>query len=155
MENWINLALEEAQQAALESEVPVGAVAVLDGRLIARNHNRSVQLRDPTAHAEILVLRSAGEAQANYRLNGLEIYVTLEPCSMCCGALIWSRVSRLVFGARDEKAGAVYSRVSLLRPGLFNHNVEVVEGVLADHCSRILQRFFEGRRKKPGHEEVP
>ena len=142
----MTLALEEAQTAAREDEVPVGAVAVSAGELVARDHNRSIQLHDPTAHAELLVLRQAGQRLSNYRLNKVEIYVTLEPCAMCAGALVWARVDQLVFGARDEKAGAVFSKVSLLSEGLFNHDIEVVEGVLADPCREILQQFFSQRR---------
>jgi tRNA(adenine34) deaminase len=146
MDRWMTLALEEAQTAAREDEVPVGAVAVSAGELVARDHNRSIQLHDPTAHAELLVLRQAGQRLSNYRLNKVEIYVTLEPCAMCAGALVWARVDQLVFGARDEKAGAVFSKVSLLSEGLFNHDIEVVEGVLADPCREILQQFFSQRR---------
>ena len=146
MEQWMSLALEEAQAAAQEAEVPVGAVAISGGDLVARDHNRSIQLHDPTAHAEQLVLRQAGKKLSNYRLNKLEVYVTLEPCAMCAGALAWARVKRLIFGARDKKAGAVCSKVSLLSEGLFNHHIQVVEGVLADPCREILQQFFSERR---------
>lgn len=116
---------------------------------MARDHNRSIQLHDPTAHAEQLILRQAGKKLSNYRLNNLEIYVTLEPCAMCAGALVWARVQQLIFGARDEKAGAVCSKVSLLSEGLFNHDIQVVEGVLANRCREILQQFFSQRRQ-PG-----
>lgn len=144
---WMEIALEEAAIAASEGEVPIGAVAVLDGEIVARDHNRSIQLKDPTAHAEILVLREAGRLLENYRLNGLELYVTVEPCAMCAGALIWARVGRVVFGTRDEKSGAVFSKSELLEDGLFNHNVEVVEGVLADESREVLRDFFAVRRK--------
>ncbi len=146
MEQWMSLALEEAQTAAQEHEVPVGAVAISGGDLVAKDHNRSIQLHDPTAHAEQLVLRQAGKKLSNYRLNKLEVYVTLEPCAMCAGALAWARVKQLIFGARDKKAGAVCSKVSLLSEGLFNHHIQVVEGVLADPCREILQQFFSERR---------
>ncbi len=142
----MKLALEEAHKAAQEQEVPVGAVAVLDGELVAREHNRSIQLHDPTGHAEILVLRQAGQKLSNYRLKNLEIYVTLEPCAMCAGALLWPRIQRLVFGARDEKAGAVFSKASLLSEGRFNHTVQVVEGILAQPSRELLQEFFARRR---------
>jgi len=142
----MEIALEEAAQAVSEEEVPVGAVAVLDNKVIAQDHNRCIQLHDPTAHAELLVLRAAGRVLSNYRLNGVELYVTVEPCAMCCGALIWGRISRLVFGTRDEKAGAVYSKAAVLQPGLFNHEVEVVEGVLAEPSRQILRQFFADRR---------
>ncbi len=142
----MKLALEEADKAVQEQEVPVGAVAVLDGELVAREHNRSIQLHDPTGHAEILVLREAGQKLSNYRLKNLEIYVTLEPCAMCAGALLWARIQRLVFGARDEKAGAVFSKASLLSEGRFNHTVQVVEGILAQPSRELLQEFFARRR---------
>ncbi len=142
----MQLALEEAGKAAQEEEVPVGAVAVLEGDLVARDHNRSIQLHDPTGHAEILVLRQAGQKLSNYRLKNLEIYVTLEPCAMCAGALLWARIQQLVFGARDEKAGAVFSKASLLSEGRFNHTVQVVEGILAQPSREILQEFFADRR---------
>ncbi len=145
----MQLALEEAHKAAQEEEVPVGAVAVLEGKLVAREHNRSIQLHDPTGHAEILVLREAGQKLSNYRLKNLEIYVTLEPCAMCAGALLWARIQPLVFGARDEKAGAVFSKASLLSEGRFNHTVQVVEGILAQPSREILQEFFAGRRSAP------
>ncbi len=146
MERWMKLALEEAHKAAQEQEVPVGAVAVLDGELVAQEHNRSIQLHDPTGHAEILVLREAGQKLSNYRLKNLEIYVTLEPCAMCAGALLWARIQQLVFGARDEKAGAVFSKASLLSEGRFNHTVQVVEGILAQPSRELLQEFFARRR---------
>ena len=142
----MKLALEEAHKAAQEQEVPVGAVAVLDGEPVAQEHNRSIQLHDPTGHAEILVLREAGQKLSNYRLKNLEIYVTLEPCAMCAGALLWARIQRLVFGARDEKAGAVFSKASLLSEGRFNHTVQVVEGILAQPSRELLQEFFARRR---------
>ncbi len=142
----MKLALEEAHKAAQEQEVPVGAVAVLDSELVAQEHNRSIQLHDPTGHAEILVLREAGQKLSNYRLKNLEIYVTLEPCAMCAGALLWARIQRLVFGARDEKAGAVFSKASLLSEGRFNHTVQVVEGILAQPSRELLQEFFAARR---------
>ncbi len=145
----MTLALEEAHKAAQEQEVPVGAVAVLEGELVAREHNRSIQLHDPTGHAEILVLREAGQKLSNYRLKNLEIYVTLEPCAMCAGALLWARIQQLVFGARDEKAGAVFSKASLLSEGRFNHTVQVVEGILAQPSRELLQEFFTDRRSAP------
>ena len=133
-------------KAEQEGEVPIGAVAVAGERVIAKNHNRSIQLHDPTAHAELLVVRQAGHLLSNYRLNDVDIYVTIEPCAMCAGALLWARVRRLVFGARDSKTGAVFSKVSLLTEGLFNHDVEVIEGILAEPCRQMLQDFFADRR---------
>jgi tRNA(adenine34) deaminase len=143
---WMRIALEEATQAEVEGEVPIGAVAVFEGKLLARDHNRSIQLSDPTAHAEILVLREAGKTLGNYRLKGLEIYVTVEPCAMCAGALVWARVKSVAFGVRDEKSGCVSSKSALLEPGLFNHTVEVTGGVLSDPCREILQKFFRQKR---------
>ena len=142
----MQLALEEASKAEQEGEIPIGAIAVTGERVIAKNHNRSIQLNDPTAHAEILVLRQTGDLLKNYRLGDIDIYVTIEPCAMCAGALIWSRIKRLIFGARDNKTGAVFSKTSLLTEGLFNHHIEVIEGVLAKPCRQILQNFFVNRR---------
>lgn len=146
MEQWMRIALEEAQQAAKEREVPIGAVAVFEEQVLARDHNRSVQNNDPSAHAELLVLRKAGKYLSNYRLKDVDLYVTIEPCAMCAGALLWARVRRLVFGTRDSKAGAVVSRVSLLKSGLFNHTIEITEGILAQPSRKIIQEFFLGRR---------
>lgn len=149
-DRWMLLALEEARLAGAEGEIPIGALAVLDGGLLARDHNRNIQLKDPTAHAEILVLREAGRQLQNYRLPGVELYVTVEPCSMCAGALVWARVSRLVFGARDEKAGGVFSKFELLAPGRLNHTVSVTEGVQAEECRKVLRDFFQARRGEAG-----
>jgi tRNA(adenine34) deaminase len=148
MDKWMAIALEEAARAGEEGEVPIGAVAVLADQVVARDHNRCIQLHDPAAHAEILALREAGRVLSNYRLNGLSLYVTVEPCAMCCGALIWSRIERLVFGTRDAKTGAVASKVSLLEPGLFNHSVQVEEGSMARESRDLLRRFFEARRTR-------
>jgi tRNA(adenine34) deaminase len=148
MERWMELALKEAERAAEEGEVPIGAVAVWEGNLIASEHNRSIQLADPVAHAEILALRQAARVLSNYRLNGLQLFVTLEPCVMCAGALIWARIGQLVFAARDEKAGAVVSKTNLLEPGLFNHDVPYVEGVGAERSRVLLQAFFAARRTR-------
>jgi tRNA(adenine34) deaminase len=145
-EHWMRVALEEAELAAREGEIPVGAVAVFDNQLVARDHNRSIQLNDPTAHAEIQVLRSAGISRRNYRLNEVTVYVTVEPCAMCSGALIWARADHLVYGTRDEKSGTVASRAQLLAPGLFNHTIRVTEGILAEDCRQILREFFSSRR---------
>ncbi len=145
---WMELALEEARKAELEGEVPIGAVGVWKGELLARDHNRSIGLHDPTAHAEILIVRQVARRLANYRLDGLEIYVTVEPCPMCAGALTWARVKRLVFGTRDPKAGAVVSKAQLLSPELFNHKIQVIEGIMAEACRQILLRFFEQRRRR-------
>ncbi len=145
-ESWMELALAEASKAACADEVPVGAVAVLENRLVAADHNRSRQLDDPTAHAESLVLREAGRTLGNYRLSRLALYVTLEPCSMCAGAMIWARIENLVFGARDQKAGAVVSKASLLEKGRFNHSVLWQGGVLEERCQALLEGFFQQLR---------
>ena len=149
----MEVALEEARQAAREGEVPVGAVVVHEGELLARDHNRSIQRSDPTAHAEILVLRRAGALLSNYRLTGAGLYVTLEPCAMCAGALVWARVGLLVYAAADLKAGAVSSRVGLLKPGLFNHAPEVVPGVREAESRELLQGFFSRLRTTRGAGE--
>lgn len=142
----MELALAEAREAEAEGEVPVGAVVVRDGEVIARAHNRPIGLNDPTAHAEILALRAAAERLGNYRLTGCDLYVTLEPCAMCAGALVHARVRRLVFAAADSKAGAVASTMRLLEAPYLNHRVEVVAGVLAEEAAALLQRFFALRR---------
>lgn len=142
----MELAIEEALQASREGEVPVGAVLVRDGEVVARDHNRPISLNDPTAHAEILVLRAGAVRIGNYRLSGCELYVTIEPCLMCAGAIVQSRVSRLIFGARDEKGGAVKSLYHILEDSRLNHRVQVIEGVLGEQCQEILQAFFSARR---------
>ena len=150
LDRWMEVALEEARQAAREGEVPVGAVVVHEGELLARDHNRSIQRSDPTAHAEILALRRAGEILSNYRLTGAGLYVTLEPCAMCAGALVWARVGLLVYAAPDLKAGAVSSRVGLLKPGLFNHAPQVVSGIREAEARALLQGFFSRLRTNRG-----
>jgi tRNA(adenine34) deaminase len=140
-------AIEEAESAFLEGEVPVGAVlAGLDGRILARAHNQPVALNDATAHAEILSLRRAGAALGNYRLNGCTLVVTIEPCLMCMGAAIHARIARLVFGACDPKAGAAGSLYDLSRNGRLNHRVEIVSGIMEEACQDLMQRFFRARR---------
>lgn len=146
-EQFMQMALEEARAAAAAGEVPVGAVVVdAQGGVLARAHNSSIALNDPTAHAEILALRRAAERLGNYRLNGVDLYVTLEPCPMCAGALVQARVRRLVYGATDPKAGAVRSCATLLEAPSWNHRVEVRAGVLAEACAAVLEKFFAGRR---------
>jgi tRNA(adenine34) deaminase len=145
-EEFMRLALAEAEKALLAGEVPVGAVVVRGGEVIASAHNGPVGLRDPSAHAEILALRRAAAAEGNYRLAGTTLYVTIEPCLMCAGALIHARVSRLVFGAPDPKGGAVVSLYGVLQDGRLNHRVEVTGGVLREACSEILSRFFREKR---------
>ena len=143
---FMEAALAEAHEAEAEGEVPVGAVVVRDGEIIARTHNQPVGLNDPTAHAEILALRAAAERLGNYRLTDCDLYVTLEPCVMCAGALVHARVRRLVYAAADPKAGAVASLLRLLEAPHLNHRVEVVAGVLAEEAAALLQRFFALRR---------
>ena len=134
-------ALEEAQLAAAAGEVPIGAVAVTNGEIIARGQNRVLRDVDPTAHAEIIAMRAAAYALGNYRLLDCELYVTLEPCAMCAGAMVHARLARLVYGASDPKAGAVHSVVEVL-----NHQMPVTAGVLTDACGTILREFFRARR---------
>ncbi|MBI2081284.1 MAG: nucleoside deaminase [candidate division NC10 bacterium] len=146
----MQLALEEARLAAAAGEVPVGAVLALEGEVLARAHNASIALADPTAHAEVLALREAAAKIGNYRLSGTALYVTLEPCAMCAGALLQARVARLIYGAPDPKAGAVVSFLRLLEtPGL-THRVAVTAGVRAEEGSALLRDFFQARRAAPG-----
>jgi tRNA(adenine34) deaminase len=139
-------ALAEARAAGAEGEVPVGAVIAIENRVIARAHNRPIALNDPTAHAEILALRGAGAALSSYRLIGATIYVTLEPCPMCVGAIINARIARLKFGARDPKAGAAGSVYDIGRDGRLNHRIEVYPGLMEAECAALLSRFFAARR---------
>ncbi len=143
---WMGLALEEAALAAEAGEVPVGAVVVLDGRLLGRGHNTPITLSDPTAHAEIVALRAAAGALGNYRLAGATLYVTVEPCAMCCGAALQARVARLVYGAADPKAGAVRSLYRLLEDPRLNHRVEVAAGIRGAECGARLSEFFKAKR---------
>lgn len=145
-EHFMRLALAEAGKALAAGEVPVGAVVVSGDEVVASACNGPVGLRDPSAHAEILALRRAAATGGNYRLVGTTLYVTLEPCIMCAGALVHARVSRLVFGAADPKGGAVVSLYRLLEDGRLNHRVEVTGGVLAVECGEILSRFFREKR---------
>ena len=145
-EEFMRLALAEAEKARQAGEVPVGAVVVRGGEVIASARNGPVGLKDPSAHAEILALRRAAAAEGNYRLAGTTLYVTIEPCLMCAGALIHARVSRLVFGAPDPKGGAVVSLYGVLQDGRLNHRVEATGGVLREACSEILSRFFREKR---------
>ncbi len=142
----MRIALEEARAAAALGEVPVGAVLVQGEKVIARSGNRTIRDCDPTAHAEMIVLREASRAIGNYRLAGVTLYVTIEPCSMCAGAMIQARVPRLVYGCDDPKGGAVRSCFAILSHPHVNHRVEVTSGVLATECAAILQSFFAERR---------
>jgi tRNA(adenine34) deaminase len=145
-ELYMRRALELAACAEAEGEVPVGAVLVHEGRIVAEAWNRPISLDDPTAHAEIQALRAAGQALGNYRLPGTTLYVTLEPCAMCAGAMVHARLARLVYGAADPKAGAAGSVFDLVRTPELNHQVEVTAGVLAERCAAQLQAFFRARR---------
>ena len=145
---FMRMALREAKRALNEDEVPVGAVVVQNGKIVARAHNRPVRLEDPTAHAEVLALRRAAKRLGNYRLNGCVLYVTIEPCAMCAGAMVHARVGRIVFGARDPKAGAGGSALTVLNHPKLNHRAEIVEGVLGEDCASILKQFFSARRQK-------
>ncbi len=143
---FMQQALSEARSAATAGEVPIGAVLVHDGKILARSGNRTIRNNDPTAHAEIVVLREAARHLVNYRLADTTLYVTIEPCCMCAGAIIQARVPRLVYGAEDPKGGAVRSCFEILSHPRLNHQVEVTSGVLAAGCAAILQSFFDERR---------
>jgi tRNA(adenine34) deaminase len=144
--DYMQIALEEARASASSGEVPVGAVLVHEGNIIARSGNRTISDCDPTAHAEIIVLRQAARALGNYRLAGTTLYVTIEPCAMCAGAMIQARIPRLVYGADDPKGGAVRTCFQLLSEPRLNHRVEISSGVLAGECAALLQSFFTSRR---------
>jgi tRNA(adenine34) deaminase len=139
-------AIAEARRAGEESEVPVGAVAVAEGRIVGAGHNRPIGLDDPTAHAEILAIRAAAATLKTYRLTTLSIYVTLEPCVMCVGAMLNARIARVVYGARDDKAGALGSVYDIGRDGRLNHRFEVVGGVMESECAELMREFFRARR---------
>jgi tRNA(adenine34) deaminase len=145
-ESWMEEALREAQRALALGEVPVGAVVVRSGRVIGRGCNRPISNNDPTAHAEILALREAAQSVDNYRLLDCDLYVTIEPCAMCAGAVTYARIHRLVYGADDPKAGAVHSVLQVLDHPALNHQVEVTAGVLAARSMELLQSFFRAKR---------
>ncbi len=147
-ENWMRRALQLAAQAEAAGEVPVGAVIVKNDALVAEGFNQPIGANDATAHAEIVALRRAGEALGNYRLVDTTLYVTLEPCAMCVGAMIHARVSKVVFGTSDPRTGALGGAFDLLQAGNHNHRFEVVSGVLADNSREMLQNFFRARRKR-------
>lgn len=147
-QKYMRMALRKAELAARSGEVPVGAILVKGDRVLAEDHNQCIKQSDPTAHAELLVLRKAGKALKNYRLKDTVMYVTTEPCPMCLSAMIHARVSRLVFGTLEPKFGAVESRFNLLRKNGLNHHVEVTRGILEKECTEILRSFFKKRRAK-------
>jgi tRNA(adenine34) deaminase len=144
--DFMQAALAEARLAAEAGEVPIGTVVACEGAIVARGQNRVLRDLDPTAHAEIVALRTAAAALGNYRLNGCTLYVTLEPCAMCAGAMIHSRLDRLVFAAADPKAGAAGSVLSVLNHPQLNHQMEVEQGVLGDEAAELLRSFFRERR---------
>ena len=139
-------AIAQARRAEAEDEVPVGAIAVADGRVVAVGHNAPIALADPTAHAEILAIRAAASKLRTYRLTTVSIYVTLEPCVMCVGAMLNARIARVVYGARDDKAGALGSVYDIGRDGRLNHRFEVVGGVMESECAALIREFFRARR---------
>ena len=145
-ELFMEEALRAAQRALETGEVPVGAVVVCDGKIIGRGGNRNLSDCDPTAHAEIIALREAGAALGNHRLEGCELFATIEPCAMCAGALVHARLKRLIYGADDTKAGAIRSVMQVLNHPSLNHRMEVRAGVLAGRCAEVLQSFFRNRR---------
>ncbi|MFO1310174.1 MAG: tRNA adenosine(34) deaminase TadA [Burkholderiales bacterium] len=145
-ERWMGEAIALARDAGSRGEVPVGAVVVRDGAVIGRGGNAPIAASDPTAHAEIAAMRDAGRALGNYRLPGASLYVTIEPCAMCAGAILHARIARVVFGARDPKTGACGSVVDLFAEPRLNHHATVVEGVRADECGALLSAFFAARR---------
>ncbi|HEY6804545.1 MAG TPA: tRNA adenosine(34) deaminase TadA [Pyrinomonadaceae bacterium] len=145
-EHWMRLALNAAREAETRGEVPIGTCIVSDGQLLSVAGNRTRTDCDPTAHAEIVALRDASRIAGNYRLTNVAVYSTIEPCAMCAGALIQARVQRLIYGARDERAGAVESHFGICNTDFLNHRIEIVTGVLEDECRAMMQQFFKNRR---------
>ena len=148
-EDGIRAALREARAAAADDEVPVGCVVVHDGMVIGRGHNQTETLQDATAHAEVVAIGAASSALGSWRLTGCTMYVTLEPCAMCAGAIVLARVPRLVYGAADPKAGACGSVLDVIHEPRLNHRVEVAPGVLAEECGELLRAFFAKKRRPP------
>jgi tRNA(adenine34) deaminase len=145
--DYLRAAIDEALAAERDGEVPVGAVVVFEGAIVGRGNNRVLRDSDPTAHAEIVAMRAAGQALGNYRLEGCTLYVTLEPCAMCAGAILHARIKRLVYAATDPKAGACGSVLSVMNHPQLNHKVEVEAGLLAEECGALLTNFFRARRQ--------
>lgn len=145
-ETYMRVALEEARLAFEEDEIPIGAVVVCDGRIIARAHNMREQLCDPTAHAEILAMRNAARYLGGWRLHRCDLYVTIEPCPMCAGAIVQARLNSLIYGAADMKAGCCGTVYNLLDEARFNHRVPVTKGILRDECAEIMSEFFRRKR---------
>ena len=149
-EDYMRMALDEAQKAFAQDEVPIGAVLVREDRILAKAHNKPISAGDAGAHAEMIAIREACRISGDYRLTGARLYVTLEPCLMCAGAILQARLARLVFGARDPKAGAVSSLYRVLQDSRLNHQVDVTEGILREECGEILSRFFKEKRVEAG-----
>ena len=147
MDKYMNEAILEAKKAAEAGEVPIGAVVVKDGEIIAKNYNRMHELGDPTAHAEMLAIREAAKKLGGWRLTGCSMYVTIEPCSMCAGAMIWARIEDLYIGSMDERAGACGSVVNLLDQDSFNHKVNIHTGIMKEECASVITDFFKAIRK--------
>ena len=145
-EKWMQIAIQEAIKAEKKNEVPVGAVLIKDGLIIAKAHNQPISKNDATAHAEIQLIRAAGKIQENYRLTGASLYVTLEPCAMCLGAIMHARIKRIVYGAHDPKTGVCGSSENLIDANCFNHKIDLVSGVLENECKYLLKKFFISRR---------
>ena len=145
-EKWMSFALEQAGKAEKEGEVPVGAILVKDDLIIARAHNKPISTNDPTAHAEIQLLRAAGEELKNYRQPRTTLYVTLEPCAMCLGAIMHARIERVVFGAHDPKTGVCGSSENFMEASCFNHKIDIASGVLENESKQLLKNFFNSRR---------
>ena len=154
-ERFMEAALAEAREAAKEGEVPVGAVIVWDGRIVGRGHNRVESAQDPTAHAEILAIGAAAQTVKTWRLDEATLYVTLEPCHMCAGASVLARLARIVYGARDPKAGACGSLAMVPQDLRLNHRIEVLPGVLAEECGAVLEAFFQSRRRAMNRPAAP
>jgi tRNA(adenine34) deaminase len=149
-DQWMRYALNRARQAGARGEVPVGAVIVSDGDLVSEGFNEPIGAHDPTAHAEIIAIRRAAATLGNYRLTGATLYVTIEPCLMCVGAMVHARLARLVYGAAEPKAGAIESAMRALDHPTLNHRFEVTAGVLADECREVMQAFFRQKRLEQG-----
>jgi len=145
-EKWMSLALEQAVKAEEAGEVPVGAILVKDGLIVARAHNQPISTNDPTAHAEIQLIRTAGAKLRNYRLTSTSLFVTLEPCAMCLGAIMHARIERIIFGAHDSKSGVCGSSENFIQANCFNHKINLIGGVLENESKQLLKKFFISRR---------
>lgn len=157
MKKFMKMALEEAEKAKAIGEIPIGAIIVKDGEIVGRGHNLTESIKDPTAHAEILAIRDAAKNLGGWRLFGCTMYVTVEPCAMCAGALVWSRIDKLVYGTKDPKAGACGSVMNIVQNSDLNHRLDVESGLMEDECKEIIQDFFRKLRdtkKKDKLEET-